>query len=91
MSRRNVIDLVLSVLACAGGFILSWPYWRDFSYWAESPAMWWVYFAVGYLMSVYVFYAFMGCLRTLFLHDSLVKMGYYDPKKPAADKPEEKK
>lgn len=89
MNRRNPIDLVLSILACAAGFILSWPFWRDFEYWAESHAMWWIYFVVGYLMSVYVFYAFLGCMRTLFLHDALVKSGYYaDKKSGSADKGE---
>lgn len=82
---QRIIDLSLSVLACALGFALSWPFCRDFGYWAESPIAWWAYFIVGYLMSVYVFYIFLGCVRTLFLHDALVKSGLYGKTGPAAD------
>jgi hypothetical protein len=80
MKRRVLTDLVLSALACAVGFLLSWPFWRDFEYWAESPAMWWVYFVSGSLMAFYVFFVFLRCIRTLFLHDTLIKTGYYIPK-----------
>lgn len=73
--KQRTVDLTIAVLACLVGFALSWPFWRRFEYWAESRAMWWVYFIVGYLMSVYVFYVFTGCVRTLFLHDRLVKLG----------------
>lgn len=69
MQRR--IDLSLSVLASGAGFLLSWPFWRDFGYWPESRPMWWLYFAIGFVLSVYVFYAFLGALRTLFEHDAL--------------------
>lgn len=82
---QRIIDLSLSVLACALGFALSWPFWRDFEYWAESRIAWWAYFIVGYLMAVYVFYIFLGCVRTLFLHDALVKSGMYARTSPAAD------
>lgn len=82
MSQR-LIDLAISVVACAAGFALSWPFSRNFEYWAESRVMWWLYFAVGYLMSVYVFVVFLGCVRTLFLHDALVKKGLYKKAAPA--------
>ncbi|MGB6241276.1 MAG: hypothetical protein WBF69_02210 [Castellaniella sp.] len=67
---QRIIDLVLSALASLVSVLLSWPYWRDFEYWPESPALWWLYFILGYCLAVYVFYAFLGSLRTLFLHDS---------------------
>lgn len=68
---QRIIDLTLSVLASAAGLLLSWPYWRDFQYWPESHGMWRLYFAVGYVLAVYVFYVFIGSLRTLFAHDAL--------------------
>lgn len=77
--------MVLSVLACTAGFALSWPYWRDFEYWGESPSMWWAYFMVGFVLSVYVFHAFLNSLRTLFLHDELEKAGLLPKGKPAQD------
>lgn len=39
--------------------------------------MWWIYFIVGFLLSVYVFNIFLGGMRTLFLHDSLEKSGFF--------------
>ncbi len=66
---QRIIDGVLSALVGLVSVLLSWPYWRDFEYWPESHAMWWVYIAAGYVLAVYVFYVFLGCLRTLFLHD----------------------
>jgi hypothetical protein len=66
---QRIIDGVLSALAGLVSVLLSWPYWRDFEYWAESHALWRLYIAVGYVLAVYVFYIFLGSLRTLFLHD----------------------
>lgn len=72
MSQRT-IDLSLSVLASLAGVLLSWPFFRDHRYWAESPEMWWIYLAAGFLLAIYVFYVFVICLRTLFAHDALGK------------------
>jgi len=72
MAQRT-IDLTLSVLATAAGVLLSWPFWHDHEYWAESPGMWWLYVGFGSLLAIYVFYAFLGSLRTLFAHDALLK------------------
>lgn len=83
--RQLIIDVVLSVLASIVAFALSWPFWRNFEYWAESREMWWVYFIVGFICAVYVFFIFMRVSRTLFLHDSLVKSGYYDKSKSVSD------
>lgn len=68
---QRIIDLTLSALASLISVLLSWPYWRDFEYWPESRGMWWLYFLVGYLLAVYVFYVTIGCTRTLFQHDKL--------------------
>lgn len=68
---KRITDLTLAVLASVVSFLLSWPYFRDFEYWPESRFMWGIYFVVGFLLAVYVFYVFIGSTRTLFLHDSL--------------------
>lgn len=70
---QRIIDIVISVLASLVSVGLSWPYWRDFEYWAESPNMWNFYFVLGFLLAVYVFYVFLGCLRTLFQHDEIMR------------------
>ncbi|MGB3741945.1 hypothetical protein [Castellaniella sp.] len=70
---QRLIDVVLSALAGLVSVLLSWPYWRSFSYWAESPGMWRVYMVLGFVLAVYVFYVFLGCLRTLFQHDALTR------------------
>ena len=67
---QRITDLTISVLACVLAFFLSWPYWRDFEYWAESHMAWWIYFAVGFVLAVYVFYIFIGSLRIMFMHDT---------------------
>ncbi len=65
---QRITDLTLSVLASVAAFLLSWPFWRDFEYWAESHAAWWIYFVLGFLLSIYVFYIFIESLHILFLH-----------------------
>ena len=67
MTQRKT-DLTLSVLASVAAFLLSWPFWRDFEYWPESHLAWWIYFVLGFVLSVYVFYVFIGSLHILFLH-----------------------
>lgn len=66
---QRIIDLTLSALASLVSLLLSWPYWRDFEYWPESAAMWWLYFLIGFILATYVFYVFLCSLRTLFLHE----------------------
>ncbi|QOW24457.1 hypothetical protein [Lysobacter sp. H23M47] len=68
---QRLIDLTIAILASIVSFLLSWPYFRDFEYWAESHAMWMVYFVVGFLLAVYVFYVLLRITRTLFEHDAL--------------------
>lgn len=65
---QRTIDLTLSVLASVAAFLFSWPFWRDFEYWPESHVAWWIYFALGFVLAVYVFYVFIGSLHILFLH-----------------------
>jgi RsiW-degrading membrane proteinase PrsW (M82 family) len=67
---QRIIDLTLAVLASIVSFLLSWPYWRDFEYWPESHGIWLVYFVLGFVLAVYVFYIFLISLHTLFLHGS---------------------
>ncbi|MCC7058848.1 MAG: hypothetical protein IT508_01305 [Burkholderiaceae bacterium] len=68
MTQRSM-DLLISLLASAVSLLLSWPYWRDFEYWPESRAAWWVYFILGFVLAVYVFRAFITSLRELFEHE----------------------
>lgn len=75
---QRIIDLTISVLACVAALLLSWPFWRDFEYWAESQIAWLIYFTVGFVLAVYVFYVFIGSLRMLFQHDA-------DEKRAAAE------
>lgn len=73
MSTQRIIRMSLAILASAASLALSWPYWRDFGYWAESHTMWLIYFALGFVLAVYVFYAFLDSLGTLFEHDALAR------------------
>ena len=69
--RKRTIDLILSVIASVAALLLSWPYFRDFEYFAESRLAWFAYFIVGFALAVYVFYAFLQVTHTLFEHDAL--------------------
>lgn len=66
---QRIIDLTLSALAALASLLLSWPYWRDFEYWPESPTMWVLYFIIGFVLATYVFHVFLDSVRTLFLHE----------------------
>ena len=65
---QRIVDLTISVLASVAAFLLSWPFWRNFEFWAESHVAWWIYFVLGFVLAVYVFYVFIGSLHILFLH-----------------------
>lgn len=67
----RIIWVTVAIVAALLSVFLSWPWWRDFSYWAESRTMWALYFAVGFVLAVYVFYVFFGNVRTLFAHDAI--------------------
>lgn len=69
--RKRTIDLTLSVIASVAALLLSWPYFRNFEYFAESRLAWIVYFVGGFLLAVYVFYVFLQATHTLFEHDAL--------------------
>ena len=68
---RRIIWVTVAIAAALLSFFLSWPWRRDFGYWPESRTMWAIYFSVGFLLAVYVFYVFFDVLRTLFAHDAL--------------------
>lgn len=67
------IDYILAILGTLVAIGLSWPFWRDFSYFAESRIAWLIYFVGGGLLSVWVFLIFIHSLRTLFLHDRIAR------------------
>lgn len=68
--KQRITDLTLSVVACIAAFFLSWPFWRRFEYAPESHLAWYIYFVLGFVLSVYIFFLFIGSLRILFLHDA---------------------
>lgn len=84
MSVQVLIRAGVAVCASALSLALSWPYWRDFEYWAESRVMWLAYFSLGFILAVYVFYAFLGRLGTLFEHDALDRARRLDSAAPDA-------
>ncbi|HLT25720.1 MAG TPA: hypothetical protein VK047_03410 [Zeimonas sp.] len=67
--KRRWTDLSISVLASVVSLLLSWPFWRDYQFGPESPSAWTLYFALGFVLAVYVFYVFLGSLRELFEHE----------------------
>ena len=67
---QRITDLTISVLATVAAVLLSWPFWRNYEYWAESHLAWLAYFITGFVLAVYVFYIFIGSLRILFMHDT---------------------
>lgn len=69
MTQRST-DLLISIVASAVSLLLSWPFWRDFEYWPESPLAWYAYFAAGFVLAVYVFQVFITSLRELFEHEA---------------------
>lgn len=71
MSAQRLTRLGVAIFGSVISVALSWPYWRDFEYWAESQAMWRGYFVVGFLLAVYVFYVFLGATATMFKHDAI--------------------
>lgn len=82
-AMQRITDLAISIILSIVSFLLSWPYWRDFEYWAESHTAWMIYFIVGFLLAVYVFYAFIGSTRILFLHDAETKEVDSDQETPS--------
>ena len=78
MLVQRTLRLSLAALASGISLFLSWPYWRDFQYWPESRPMWLIYFLLGFVLAVYVFYAFLVSLRTLFEHDALERASRLD-------------
>ncbi|MEF2559212.1 hypothetical protein VQ044_24035, partial [Aurantimonas sp. C2-5-R2] len=79
---QGVIALSLAIVASVFAFFLAWPWWWDFSYWAESRIMWVIYFATGFVLAIYVFYAFFGSLRTLFEHDAIERAELVEQAEP---------
>lgn len=65
---QRLTDLIISFLATVVAFLLSLPFWRDNEYFAESDLYWRVYFVVGFILGIYVFYVFIGSLRMMFIH-----------------------
>lgn len=73
MSVPSIIRFWLAVAGSVVSLFLSWPYWRDFGYWATSPALWRLYFIAGFCLAVFVFVVFLRSLATLFEHDQIAR------------------
>lgn len=73
MSAQRYIRLTIAVLASLASLALSWPYFRNFEFWAESRTMWVIYFVTGFVLAVYVFMVFLDVVATLFEHDALAR------------------
>lgn len=80
IKAQKVIQLILAICASILSFFLAWPWSRDFSYWAESHTLWLVYFVIGFILAIYVFYVFLGSIRTLFEHDTIERAELATPK-----------
>jgi multisubunit Na+/H+ antiporter MnhB subunit len=52
-------DLFVSVLVVLFFVLISMPYQFEFSYWAETLLSWTIYFVLGTIFAVYVFYTFL--------------------------------
>ena len=65
---QRLTDLIIAVLATVVAFFFSLPFWRDNEYFAESDLYWRVYFVLGFILGIYVFYVFIGSLRMMFIH-----------------------
>ena len=85
--NQRTIDLVLSLIATVIAMALSWPFWRDFHYWPVSHIAWQVYFGLGFVLSIYVFFVFIQALHTLFAHDALSKEDTPDSGRRNGDAP----
>ncbi|MCZ7591907.1 MAG: hypothetical protein M5U15_07015 [Kiritimatiellae bacterium] len=72
---KQLIRFFIAIPAAVLSVALSWPYARNYEYWAESPGMWKIYFIAGFILAVAVFYFFLESLAVLFQHDELARKG----------------
>lgn len=70
-SRKN-IWISVAVMGSLLSLFLCWSWWRDHSYWVESRGMWELYFVVGPVLAISVFYTFLGNQR-MFEHEEIEK------------------
>lgn len=61
----NIHDLMVAILVTFFFVLLSIPYQFEFSYWAETPFLWVMYFLVGAALIVYILYIFLQDWRHL--------------------------
>jgi hypothetical protein len=69
--KKCTTDFVLAAVAVAGALLLSVPHWWDVRYWLESRAWWAVYFFVGLVVALYVVYAVVSAIHTLFARHAI--------------------
>ncbi len=63
--KMNHHDLVVAILVTLFFVLLAIPYQFEFSYWAETPLLWAMYFLVATALIVYIFYIFLQEWRYL--------------------------
>lgn len=71
--KQQLVRFLIAIPAAVLSVALSWPYARNYEYWAESPNMWKIYFVAGFILAVLVFYFFLESLSVLFQHDDLAR------------------
>lgn len=65
IEKMNLHDLMVAILVTFFFVLLAIPYQFEFSYWAETPFLWIMYFLVGAALIVYIFYIFLQEWRYL--------------------------
>lgn len=61
---------VMALPLILGGALLSWPFYADHQFWAETPSMWTAYVVVGCVLGLYVAVMFIHVLSTLIYHEA---------------------
>lgn len=61
----NIHDLMVAILVTLFFVLLAIPYQFEFSYWAQTPFLWAIYFLVGAALMIYIFYIFLQDWRHL--------------------------
>jgi len=67
-SNRQIF--VVAILITLFFILISTPYQFDFNhYFAVSTWLWGIYYGLGFLLSLYVFWVFVRALKVLMNHD----------------------
>lgn len=67
---KKTATWMMALLLVAGGALLSWPYYVDHQFWAETSNMWAAYVVAGVVMGLYVAVMFIHVLATLIYNEA---------------------